>query len=77
MKKSKNKCDWFERQKLKKPSTTVGEVHVYEEQPYKGSPLEKKHQLEQAKELLKKWIDSKYDREELLYLTEQFLKEVE
>lgn len=78
MKKAKTKCDWFEKQKLKKPSTNIGEVHgSYVEQPYKGSPLEKKKQLEQAKGLLKKWIESKYDREELLYLTEQFLKECE
>lgn len=45
----------------------------YGEMPYKGSPLEKKHQLERAKELLKRWIDTKYDREELLRLTEKFL----
>ena len=30
-------------------------------------------QLTTAKNLLKKWIEPKYDREELLYLTEQFL----
>ena len=28
---------------------------------------------DRAKELLKKWIEPKYDREELLCLTEQFL----
>lgn len=78
MKKQKIKYDWFEKQKLKKPSTDVGEVHgYYVEQPYKGSPIEKKKQLEQAKGLLKKWIEPKYDREELLYLTEQFLSEAE
>lgn len=35
--------------------------------------LEKRHLLEQAKELLKRWIDTEYDREELLRLTEKFL----
>lgn len=45
----------------------------YEEQPYKGSPLEKKHQLEQATLLLKKWIDPRYNYEECLHLTEEFL----
>lgn len=47
--------------------------HAYEEQPYKGSPLEKKHQLEQATLLLKKWIDPRYNYEECLHLTEEFL----
>lgn len=51
----------------------------YQKQPYKGSSLlsmttlEKRHLLEQAKELLKRWIDTEYDREELLRLTEKFL----
>lgn len=48
-----------------------------EEQSHKDSSLEKKHKFDQAKELLKQWIDSKYDREELLYLTEVFLNSVE
>lgn len=45
----------------------------YEEQPYEGSPLELKHKLERAKELLKMWIGIKYDQEERLHLTEEFL----
>lgn len=29
MKRIKTKCDWFDKQKLKKPSTSVGETHGY------------------------------------------------
>lgn len=80
MKRVKTMCDWFEKQKLKKPSTNVGEVHgYYAEQPYKGSPLEKKKQLEQAKEIIKKML-YEYQRlclikKETIIDAEQFLKE--
>lgn len=44
---------------------------------YRNMVFDKIEQIDKAKVLLKKWIEPKYDREELLYLTEQFLKEVE
>lgn len=54
---------------------------VHEEQPYKGSPLERIHKLqiklEQAKEFLKKWIGPIHDRDDLLYYTKLFLDEDE
>ena len=51
---------------------------VYEELPYKGSPLERIHNLERAldiaKGLLQKWANPNNDREKLSYFTEEFLK---
>ena len=82
--KTKTKCDWFEKQKHKKPSTSVGEVHVYTEQPYKGSVLEKKKQLEQAKELIKElcslvnFLEGNDNcKEPIVEEAEQFLKDSE
>ena len=49
----------------------------YEEQPYEGSPLEKKRQLEQATALLKTWIEPRCNYEECLHLTEEFLNSKE
>ena len=69
------------KEEIKKSSTNIGEVYV--EQPYKGSPLEKKKQLEQAKELLKRLTETTNpvyfdeDRQrfrELKIEAEQFLK---
>ena len=75
--------DWYAEQKHKRTSTVVGEVHVYVEQPYKGSPLEKAKQLEQAKKLLKKWVElykpkvGNIPPTPIQVETEQFLSEVE
>lgn len=47
-----------------------------ENDKYRNMVFDKMEQIDKAKVLLKKWIEPKYDREELLHLTEDFLKEV-
>lgn len=47
-----------------------------ENDKYRNMVFDKIEQIDKAVVLLKKWIEPKYDREELLHLTEEFLKEV-
>ena len=42
---------------------------------YRNMVFDKMEQIDKAVVLLKKWIEPKYDREQLLHLTENFLKE--
>ena len=84
---SSNMDRYFEIKKLKTQLTACINVNKglisrnqfleEESDKYRNMVFDKMEHIDKAAELLKKWIEPKYDREELLYLTEQFLKEVE
>ena len=72
MSKEELKCDWFTKQKNKKPSSSSGETHAFIEQSYNGSSLEEK--LELKKQIFKLEQELKAEKELNAEIKVRFVK---